>query len=182
MGRIVLVTGGSRSGKSGYAQRLAESLAERKLFVATCPVLDEELRGRVERHRAERAGRGWDTAEEQTALAGVLRAHADYPVILIDCLTLWVNNRMFHAEQAGISLTEDDIRDAALDLLAACRATVGTVILVTNEIGMGIIPDNAQARRFRDLAGRCNQTVAAGADEAVLLVSGLPLILKKSLA
>ncbi len=182
MGKMILITGGSRSGKSGYAQRLAESLAEKKLFIATCPVLDPELRARVDRHRADRAGRCWDTIEEQTELASVLRDRPNYPVILIDCLTLWINNRMYHAEQAGVTLTEEAIAAASLEVVAACRATAATVILVTNEVGMGVIPDNAPARLFRDLSGRCNQIIAAAAEEVFLLVSGLPLILKKSLA
>lgn len=182
MGKIILVTGGSRSGKSAYAQQMAEASAEKKLFVATCPVLDEELRTRIDRHRANRVGRGWDTAEEQTALTELVRNSAEYPVILIDCLTLWINNLLYQAGQTTKELGEEEIRVLCTELTAACRSIPGTVILVTNELGMGVIPDNPLARRFRDLAGRCNQVVANAADEVTLLVSGLPLFLKKPLA
>ena len=178
MGRIVLVTGGSRSGKSAHAQKLAEALPGPRTFIATCPVLDDEMRARVLRHKKDRAGRDWRTVEETADLPGALRNSKDSNVVLVDCLTLWVNNLMFAAEQERTLLVEDEIAARAQKVLAACAEIPGAVIFVTNEIGMGIVPDNAQARRFRDLAGRCNQVIAAGAAAVTLVVSGLPLELK----
>ena len=101
MARIVLVTGGCRSGKSAYAQQLAESLPPTRLYVATCPVTDDEMRRRIEQHRQARRDRGWETVEEQLDLAGVFRRHAEHNVLLVDCVTLWVNNLMYHAEREG---------------------------------------------------------------------------------
>lgn len=180
MARIVLVTGGSRSGKSGYAQRLAEGLAGPRVYVATCPVIDDEMAERVRRHRGDRAERDWQTVEETLDLAGVLRQHdtGNSTIFLVECLTLWINNLMWEAEQAGREVGEDDVAAHCRELLATCRAVAGTVILVTNEVGMGIVPDNALARRYRDLVGRCNQTVAAEADSVTLVSCGLPIQLK----
>jgi adenosylcobinamide kinase/adenosylcobinamide-phosphate guanylyltransferase len=177
----VLITGGSRSGKSVYAQSLAEALPAPRVFVATCPVLDEETRERVRRHQAARAGRGWETIEEQMDLEGALQRAGHAGVVLVDCLTLWINNLMYHAGQQGRDLTEDGIALRSRGLLAVCAAHPGTVIFVTNEVGMSIVPENAVCRRFRDLAGRCNQVIAADAGAVALLVCGLPLLLKGQL-
>ena len=177
----VLITGGSRSGKSAFALALAEALPAPRVFIATCPVLDEETRERVRRHRADRAGKGWETIEEQADLEGALRRAPHAGVVLVDCLTLWINNLMYQAGQEGRDLTEDDIALRSRSLLAACAAHPGTVIFVTNEVGMSIVPDNAACRRFRDLAGRCNQLVAADAGAVALLVCGVPLLVKGQL-
>jgi len=101
-------------------------------------------------------------------------------VILIDCLTLWINNLLFQAEQAGKNMPEDAMTSRAGGLLSACSAVNGTMILVTNEVGWGIVPENPMARLYRDLVGRCNRAVAAGADEVILVASGIPLVLKDS--
>lgn len=178
MGRIVLVTGGSRSGKSGYALQMAQEQTGKRLFVATCPVLDEEMRLRVERHRRERAGNHWETREEPLNLAQVFNKSSQHDVILVDCLTLWINNLMFATQQQGREMTEDDVAIQARECLHAAKAHPGTVIFVTNEVGWGIVPDNALARRFRDLAGRCNQIMGQEADHVVLLCCGLPVKLK----
>lgn len=178
MGRIILVTGGSRSGKSTYAQHLAESLPGPRAFVATCPVIDNEMDERIRKHRAARADHDWDTIEETLSLADALTAEPRYGVYLVDCLTLWINNLMYAAELAGGTVTEDGIAEVSQDLTETCRQIDGTVILVTNEVGMGIVPDNALSRRYRDLVGRCNQTIAAEADEVVLVTCGIPLVLK----
>lgn len=180
MASIILVTGGGRSGKSGYALRRAEALPGPRVFIATCPVLDDEMRERVRRHREERAHATWRTVEEQTDLAGALRDTATANVRIIDCLTLWINNLMFEAEQQQQRLSEDIVAAACQRVIGACEGLQGTVILVTNEVGMGIIPENALARQFRDLAGRANQVLAGAAAEVVLMVSGLPLKLKSA--
>lgn len=178
MGRLILVTGGARSGKSAHALRLAEALPAPRAFIATCRPRDEEMRRRAERHRRARAGRGWRTVEEPLDLAGAVRGAADCPAVLADCLTLWVSNLLEDAAAAGRELGEDHAAELCAPLLAAAREHPGAVILVTNEVGLGIVPESALARRFRDLAGRCNQLLAAAADEAVLTVCGLPLALK----
>lgn len=178
MARIVLVTGGSRSGKSTYAQQLAEGLSGRRAFVATCPPIDEELRVRIQRHQEARRGADWQTIEEPIDLIGAVKKGREYEVLLIDCLTLWINNLMYEAEQQGQQIEEAEIERSCTDLLEACSEHPGTVILVTNEVGMGIVPDNPLSRRYRDLVGRCNQVVGAAADAVILLVSGIPLTLK----
>jgi adenosylcobinamide kinase/adenosylcobinamide-phosphate guanylyltransferase len=179
MGRVTLVTGGCRSGKSAYAQAQAEAIVGRRLYLATGPALDAEMARRIEAHQKARAGCGWETVEEPMDPGRVLRESAgEYAVCLLDCLTLWVNNRMFEAQRWGDDLDEAGMEQHAQELLEACREFGGAVFLVTNEVGMGIVPENALARRFRDLAGRCNQVVAAGADVVTLVVSGVPLHLK----
>jgi adenosylcobinamide kinase/adenosylcobinamide-phosphate guanylyltransferase len=180
MARIALVTGGCRSGKSAYALEMAESLSSSRAYVATCPVTDEEMRRRIETHRQARRERGWVTIEEQTDLAGVFRGHAQYGVLLVDCVTLWVNNLMHHAALEGRHIGEAEIAQHCREMLDASEACRGTVIFVTNEVGMGVVPENAQARRYRDLAGRANQIMAARADAVTLMVCGVPWHLKET--
>ncbi len=178
--RIVLVTGGCRSGKSAYAQGLAESLAPPRLYVATCPVTDAEMQRRIEAHQQARRNRGWETIEEQLDLAGVLGRHWGPKVLLVDCLTLWVNNLMYDAEQQGRQFTEADVAGKCREVLAATAAVCREVVIfVTNEVGLGVVPENAQARRYRDLVGRANQTIAAQADTVTLVTCGLPWHLKE---
>jgi adenosylcobinamide kinase/adenosylcobinamide-phosphate guanylyltransferase len=176
--RLILTTGGCRSGKSAHAQALAESLPGPRAYLATCPVIDEEMRRRVDAHRRDREGLGWTTVEEPLDLAGAIRSAGSHPVILVDCLTLWVNNLAYEAELAGIDLTEIALAARAAELAHEARQHGGTVIFVTNEVGMGIVPNNRSARRFRDLAGRVNQTIAVACDEVLLLVSGIPISIK----
>lgn len=178
MGRIVLVTGGCRSGKSAYAQQLAESLPPSRLFVATCPVTDDEIQRRIERHRQARRDRGWETIEEQLDLTTVLRANAHHNVILVDCVTLWVNNWMYCAQRAARRIDEDEIAERTDRVLDAAESCGGTTIFVTNEVGLGVVPDNAPARCFRDLVGRANQILAARADGVTLVCCGIPMQLK----
>ncbi len=178
MGRLILVTGGARSGKSDYALQLAQSLPGPRCFIATCPVVDSEIDERIARHREEREGAEWQTVEEQTDIAAVLRSHHDYPVCLIDCLTLWVNNLMYRVEQSSEVFTDAEMRQQCDILTEAASIHQGTVICVTNEVGMGIVPDNAAARVYRDLVGRCNRMMAAAASEVVLVSCGIPLHLK----
>ncbi len=176
MSRLLLVTGGCRSGKSAYALKRAEAAGTRRLFLATCPVTDAEMTARIERHRRERTGRGWETREEQTDPGAVVRAAADFDVVLLDCLGLWVNNLLFAAGETWPE--EDEIVARCSALAEACSDHPGTVVVVTNEVGMSIVPENALARRYRDLLGRANQVVADRAEEVVLLCCGQPLVLK----
>ncbi|WP_417911648.1 bifunctional adenosylcobinamide kinase/adenosylcobinamide-phosphate guanylyltransferase [Candidatus Electronema sp. TJ] len=179
MSGFTLVVGGSRSGKSAFAQKLAEGIDTPRLFLATCPRLDPEMDERIRRHRRVREGRGWQTAEEPLRLADFLEAQtAAGSTVLIDCLTLWVSNLMHEAERAGGAVSEERIAELTAQLGVAARRHQGRVLAVTNEVGLGIVPDNPTARRFRDLAGCCNQIAAALADEVYLVCSGIPLRLK----
>ena len=178
MAKIILITGGSRSGKSMYAQRIAESLSGTRTYIATCPVIDKEMEDRVRKHQEARKSASWQTIEEVTDLAGALRRSKGSEVILIDCLTLWINNLMYEAEQKKKYLDEDMISARCEDALGVCRGLTGTVIFVANEVGMGIVPENPSSRLFRYLAGRCNQSMAAHADTAIFMVSGLPVYIK----
>ena len=186
MGKIILITGGCRSGKSAHAQHTAESLAGRHVYLATCPVSDEEMRARIARHQQQRRRHDWETVEEQVDLAGaILRTGSGTgsendtgTIVLVDCLTLWVNNLMYEADRRGEHIEEDEVERLASQVLDVCKEHDPTVLFVTNEVGMGIVPDNALSRRYRDLVGRCNQVMAAGADEVRLVACGIPLILK----
>lgn len=177
MAEIILVTGGSRSGKSRHAQKLAESFAGKRLFVATCPLTDEEMKQRIERHRLDRQEAGWQTIEETVNLEQVLHDNLDHEVVLIDCLTLWINNLLF--TDAGNELCEDSLAARTRLLLEACAARPGVVIMVTNEVGLGIVPENPLARRYRDLVGRCNQEVGAVADKVIITTCGIPMTIKE---
>ncbi len=180
MAELVLVTGGARSGKSRYAEIQARSLPGPWLYVATCPVPggadggedDPEMRERIARHRRRR-GREWRTVEEPRDLAAVL-ARAPEPVVLVDCLALWVSN-LLAAGESG----EEDVLRRVRGVLAAIRNRPGTVFAVTNEVGCGVVPANALARRFRDCLGRCNQEFGAAADRVVLVVCGQVLVVKE---
>jgi adenosylcobinamide kinase/adenosylcobinamide-phosphate guanylyltransferase len=166
---LTLVLGGARSGKSRYAERLVEARAAPALYVATGQALDDEMAERIRRHR-ERRGPAWTTVEAPLDLATVLGAEArPGRTILVDCLTLWLSNMMM----AG----RDIEREVAL-FLAALPELPGTLVLVANEVGLGIVPETALARAFRDHAGRLNQGVAEHAERVVFMAAGLPLTLK----
>ena len=165
----LLVLGGARSGKSRYAQARAEALDGELVFVATAQALDTEMTDRIARHRADRGPR-WVTVEAPVELAGAIRAESrEDRVLLIDCLTLWTTNLL---------LAERDIPAATAELITAIADAAGPLILVANEVGLGIVPDNALTRRFRDEAGRVNQGLAAAVDGVVFVAAGLPLKLK----
>lgn len=158
--------GGARSGKSRHAEALVTRLPPPWVYIATAQAFDDEMRVRIMEHRARRAA-GWRTIEAPLALADALRDAGDAPV-LVDCLTLWLSN---------LTLGDADLAaaDAALD---AALTRAAPTVLVSNEVGLGIVPDNALARRFRDQAGRLHQRLAARADRVVLTVAGLPLFVK----
>lgn len=179
MGKIHLVTGGARSGKSEYAKRLGEKYIGPRTFIATCPIMDEEIRKRVARHRQERQGRQWKTIEEPLRLVEAINSSAGSMVTLVDCLTLWVNNILYESENQNKKLEEDDILMRSKEVITVCKSLAGEFIFVTNEIGMGLVPENEVSRRYRDLVGRCNQVMASYADKVTMIVSGLPLILKE---
>lgn len=178
MSWLGLYTGGSRSGKSRLALERAMQFDGPRFFVATCPVLDAEMRDRVEAHRRERAGGGWHTVEAPLDLAGALAEVPTEATVLVDCLTLWVNNRLWQATEAGEELTETAQVAVVGEVVRVARARAGATVFVTNEVGSGIVPAEATTRRFRDLAGRTNQEFAAACDEVILAVCGLPVVVK----
>ena len=169
--RIVLVTGGARSGKSRFSEGLVLQSEGNPFYIATSPVLDDETADRVRRHRLRREAANWTTIEEERNLVGAVRLAAaeDAGAVLIDCLTLWINNLLF--EDPGLS--EDDMARKAEELVAALREGPPVCVLVINEVGLGIVPESPLSRRFRDLSGRCAQIVAAAADEVYFTVAGI---------
>lgn len=179
MRKIIFVTGGARSGKSAYALARGESLPGPRLFLATATPFDPEMKARIARHRRDRGLKRWKTLEEPEDLAGALKKARGYPVVLVDCLGLWVNNLLYQARQKGYRLDEDGVARRMREALAVLRGQKGTVVFISNEVNLGIVPENADARLYRDLLGRCNQAAAAAAEEAVFMVSGLPLKLKE---
>ncbi|MBJ6121740.1 bifunctional adenosylcobinamide kinase/adenosylcobinamide-phosphate guanylyltransferase [Sphingomonas sp. BT553] len=167
--RTMLVLGGTRSGKSRHAQMLAEAHGGRLVFIATAQAFDGEMTDRIARHRADRDGR-WLTVEAPLDLAEAIAGQdADDAIILVDCLTLWTSNLM---------LAEENVDTRLATLCDTLMRVSGRVILVSSEVGWGIVPDNALARRFRDLAGTINQRVAAVVDGVTLVVAGIPMPLK----
>ncbi len=176
--RLIYISGGCRSGKSAYAQELAENLPGRRAYLATCPPIDSEMEQRIALHQQQRIDRGWVTIEASLNLTEAVHRAEKFDLLLIDCLTLWINNLFYAAEKDGDSLTEQQICEACIDLVRVCREKEQTIIFVTNELGMGLVPVDSVSRHYRDCLGRCNQTIAALADEAIFIVSGLPLLLK----
>ncbi|MGL4488770.1 MAG: bifunctional adenosylcobinamide kinase/adenosylcobinamide-phosphate guanylyltransferase [Rhizobiaceae bacterium] len=168
-GRIILVLGGARSGKSAFAEDLVDGSGLKKVYLASAQVFDGEMEKRVDLHRSRR-GEDWQLVEEPVALSAALeRTASNEHAILVDCLTLWVTNLMM-AEMDIASLG-----DALAEQLAHLK---GTVVLVSNEVGQGIVPDNKMAREFRDHAGLLHQKIAAIADEVYFVTAGLPQKLK----
>lgn len=166
---LTFVLGGARSGKTRYA--LGEALgqpAARRVMIATAEAHDAEMAARIARHQAER-GAAWETLEAPLELAGAVATLGARDVAVVDCLTLWLTNHL---------LAEADLAQKVAELAATLKASPATIYVVSNEVGQGIVPDNALARRFRDEAGWMNQAMAAAADRAVLVSAGLPLVLK----
>lgn len=182
--KLILVTGGARSGKSAYAEQLAEQLGGPGTYIATAQIGDAEMQQRVRAHR-ERRAEHWVTREAPFDAAAQLKeAGSITPVILLDCLTLFVSNYLLkelpldHVPGDQLQQGMDKVLAAVDNLLKAAKAVPACVIIVTNEVGAGIVPDNALSRVFRDLAGIANQRAAAAADEAYLMVSGLSIQIK----
>jgi adenosylcobinamide kinase / adenosylcobinamide-phosphate guanylyltransferase len=167
--RSLLVLGGARSGKSAYAQSLAETYGPKRLYLATAGAGDEEMATRIARHRADR-GQGWTTLEEPLEVASALGAEArPGRVVVVDCLTLWLSNLMLAGREPGAAIA---------GLGAAIGALAGPAILVSNEVGMGIVPEHRLGREFRDWQGRANREIAQACDAAVFIAAGLPVELK----
>lgn len=180
MSKIILITGGARSGKSSYALERAEAISSNRLFVATCPKIDSEMSERVRRHQEERKGRGWVTVESEINLGAVFKERiSGIDVVLIDCITLWVNNILFAHDSEGSEIDDHFIGALCNEWLGTTKNFAGTVICVTNEVGLGIVPDNPLARRYRDLVGTCNQLIGRNASEVILVSCGIPLHLKE---
>ncbi|MFZ0257085.1 MAG: bifunctional adenosylcobinamide kinase/adenosylcobinamide-phosphate guanylyltransferase [Gammaproteobacteria bacterium] len=173
MNRNILVIGGCRSGKTAHALALADSFGVAdKTYIATCVPLDQEMRERVDTHRRER-GEGWITRETPLALAEVIMATAgENRIILVDCLTLWLSNLLMEG------LANESLEDRFRELAKALGEARGPIILVSNEVGAGIVPENTLARRFRDLAGKLNQIVAGASDQVVWMVAGIAVPVK----
>ena len=171
MHRVTLVTGGVRSGKSRYALESTVSY-DRKAFVATAVPLDEEMRERIAKHETER-GDAFLTVEEPIDIGRAVNSlPKDIDVAVIDCVTVWLGNLMHRYGPGRDTFSEIE------SFLEALRNPSCDLTVVTNEVGMGIVPENSMARRFRDMAGNLNRTMANAADEVVLLVSGIPMVIK----
>jgi adenosylcobinamide kinase / adenosylcobinamide-phosphate guanylyltransferase len=172
MGRIIFITGGARSGKSSYALQLEENSRKKKIFMATCIPHDREMKQRVSQHKKNRT-LSWKTVEAGEQLLACLKQHAaDDRFILIDCLTLYISYLLVQGQD------KEAIRARVKKLCFVARRAKAVVCIVSNEVGMGLVPENKLGRDFRDLAGFCNQIVAEAADEAYFLVSGIALRLK----
>jgi adenosylcobinamide kinase/adenosylcobinamide-phosphate guanylyltransferase len=168
--KVYFITGGARSGKSAFAEKLASTLNGKRAYIATAQALDAEMAAKIEKHREDR-GTMWDTYEEPLAVAELLaKLSRSYDVALLDCLTLWLSNVMARAD--------GDVQSRSDELIAAIRGFKGSCIVVSNEVGLGIVPENPLARKFRDSAGMLNQKIAQAADEVYFTASGIPVKIK----
>ncbi len=173
MSKHILILGGAKSGKSSLALELADRTSGRRVFLATAQAGDGEMQDRIRRHQAER-GPEWSTVEEPLDLrASLMRADGADGVLVVDCLTLWLSNLLTVAD-----LPEEEVKKQGRDLAALLPGLKAQVILVANEVGLGIVPDNALARLYRDLAGALNQELAKVCEQVILVTAGLPLVLK----
>lgn len=167
--KLSLVLGGAASGKSDFAEGLVTGSGLAPVYLATAEAHDAEMAAKIARHRAARAGQGWRNLEAPRDIAPALATAVPGEAVLIDCATLWLSNLLLGGE---------DVEEAGARLLSACSACAAPVVIVSNEVGQGIVPDNALARRFRNAQGRLNREVAAAADLVVAVMAGLPLVLR----
>lgn len=167
MRRLTLVLGGARSGKSRYAEGLAKAVTGPRTFIATAEAFDDEMRARIGQHQADRGGDSWETIEAPLDLVAALSRARGF--VLLDCVTVWLGNLMHHGHDVGATVAE---------LCSALKAADDEIVVVSNEVGLSIVPENAMARRFRDEQGLANQRLAAVADQVVFIAAGLPLKLK----
>lgn len=168
MSPVTFVLGGARSGKSRHAEGLAAKRRGRKTYIATAETIDDEMRDRIDKHREQR-GEGWVTREAPLDLVAALAA-CDAGFVLVDCITIWIGNLMHHGR---------DVRAEVARLCEALALSQARVVVVSNEVGLGIVPENALARAFRDEQGFANQRIAEVADEVIFVAAGLPMVLKK---
>ncbi|TGL58428.1 bifunctional adenosylcobinamide kinase/adenosylcobinamide-phosphate guanylyltransferase [Leptospira sarikeiensis] len=176
MARIIFVTGGCRSGKSRFALEQANKNEEEKYFIATCPRIDPEMDERIELHRQER--KDWNTIEEELDLVNVIGSIPKDSIVLLDCLSLWVNNLMYHSSK---NLTQEDIKRISIELgNRISDSKIRIVYIVTNEVGMGLVPETKEGRLYRDFLGICNQIFSSFSEEAYFLISGIPIQIKPS--
>lgn len=174
-GKIIFVVGGAKSGKSAFALKKAETMGGRKLYIATAQPLDEEMVERINKHREQR-GDDWETVEEPINVVEVIKKNKHYDVMLLDCLTLWISNLMH--EKSGVRGQGSVVKKAIKDLISACKESDVNIAIVSNEVGLGIVPDNSLARQFLDIAGYVNQRVVESADEVFFMISGIPMKVK----
>ena len=168
---LTLVIGGARSGKSALAERLVCNTRRPRVYIATAQAWDAEMRAKIAQHRVAR-GAEWQTVEEPRAVGPVLASRAADQVVLLDCATLWLSNHL---------LAGSDLAAESGGLLAALAGCAAPVVVVSNEVGWSVVPDNALARTFRDAQGRLNQLLAAQAGLVVAVMAGLPMVLKGQL-
>jgi adenosylcobinamide kinase / adenosylcobinamide-phosphate guanylyltransferase len=171
--KVILLIGGSRSGKSRYAENLAYSYNPERCFIATAQPFDDEMRERIARHQRDREGNFSSTIEEPLDLAKALeRIPKETSVAVVDCMTVWMGNLMYHSKLIGDHFKE------VQDFLSALQNPPCDIVIVTNEIGQGIVPGDAESRLFRDHAGWLNQDLAALAHTVVWMVAGIPVVIK----
>lgn len=175
--QTTVILGGARSGKSSYAERLIDMSGLPKTYIATAQVWDDEMRDRVDQHKTAR-GPEWQTIESPFGINKTLYDMPPGRAVLLDCVTLWLSNVMIADDDADSVVHINSEVDQLIQTITQCKSPV---VVVSNEVGQGIVPENALARRFRDVHGRMNQRLAAQADLAVLVTAGLPLVLKGEL-
>ncbi len=168
---LTFVLGGAASGKSSFAEQLVVSSGKKRVYLATSQVFDDEMKNKVQKHVARR-GAGWETIEAPLDLSDALAQLGADQICLIDCATMWLSNNL---------LAENDLEQAQAELLEAVQNCPAQILIVSNEVGHGIVPANALARKFRDAQGRLNISLAAQADLVVQVTAGLPLVLKGQL-
>jgi adenosylcobinamide kinase/adenosylcobinamide-phosphate guanylyltransferase len=171
MGRLILIGGGASSGKTAFALGRAKEIEGRRVYLATAEARDEEMSARIRRHRAER-GSEFETIEEPVEVARVLGENGEAGVVLLDCLTLWITNLLLQSDSPG------PVSERIEELIATVESLPTTLIVVTNEVGLGIVPESALARTFRECTGRAHQRLAAAADEIYLSALGTMLRLR----
>ncbi|WP_028828396.1 bifunctional adenosylcobinamide kinase/adenosylcobinamide-phosphate guanylyltransferase [Proteocatella sphenisci] len=185
MGKIIFITGGARSGKSTFAEKYCKDGGENLAYIATSEILDIEMKDRIQKHRSQR-GDQWTTYERSIFLEkyvhDILENH-DY--VLLDCITMYISNIMFSQKYDYedismdiVNLIENEIKTSIEEILEIAKKAKGNLVIVSNEIGMGIVPDNRLSRIYRDYVGRVNQTCAQQADEVYLVVSSIPVKIK----
>lgn len=180
MNKIIFVSGGCRSGKSAMGIKLSLGSSAERVFIATSPRLDGEMNVRIKRHEEEREGLNFRVIEEEVHLSEVLTSlhEKGNKAVVVDCISLWINNLMYRQEQNKTDLSEEIVRENARGLIKAAKRIEGTVIFISSEAGLGLVPADSLSRRYRDFLGAANQELATSAQEVHFMVSGLPMTLK----